>query len=301
MLWSIERTNYVTELALIDLRPHWALALLALGLPLTDAVQARVAASACPHSGLSGYTARSYATEKGASLRCALLAEIERDGELAAGELRARVTDELARRFALHIDFAGEVDLSRKAVDYLLSNMPETAALVSAYSDNDYRATQTDIPDGPDHFFVTNNDTFAAGFTYLFSRLRPGTSEHIFLESGFAKVLFWRVWGSSFIHYRLHENGEAAARYDIRVHVFTDSRLLRTVLSSGPFSYFAQKMFDGILEDIEMAVDSFALDPVPGETLPPYFVTGLKKRLGTSHEVDPREDRIRSQYRGEDQ
>lgn len=289
------------------------MALLILGLPLGEPAHSRVGQevgqkigqeigqeidpeAGC--AGLSRYTSQSYATDKGASRRCDLLTAIEHDGESLPGALRVRVLNELSNRFMLRIDFSGHVGLSRQAVDYLLDNMPEAAALVSAYSNKDYRATETDAPGYRDRFFVTNNETFAARFTYLATRPHPDASEHIFFESGFAKVLFWRVWGNSFIHYHLREIDEASSRYDIEVHVFTDSRLLRSVLSSSPFRYFATSMFDGILGDIEAAVQAFATDSNPGDTLPPYFVMGLKKRLQDSSDgYLPRERRIRDQYR----
>jgi hypothetical protein len=267
-----------------------------LGLLVNEAAVSRTAADACP--GLSPYTNRSHATEKGARQRCSLLENIERDGDIAPKELRENVVKELANRFAVEIEFSGEVGLPRRAVDYLLENMPETAVLVSAYSGKDYRATQTDTPQWPEQFFVTNNDTFAASFTYLYSRPTTGVSEHMFFESGFAKVFFWRVWGNSFIHYRLRPAGESSARYDFTVYVFTDSRLLRVVLESGPFRYFAHRMFKSILEDIQATVREFAIDPEPAEVLPPYYVSGLKMRLRPAlAESTPRERWIRFQYR----
>lgn len=264
---------------------HWTNTALAAGLlitavPVSDPVHSSSAQnSACPNLRLTPYTSRPYATEEGVRRRCALLKDIERGGELQSSPLRDQVLNELAHRFAVEIDFTGVVGLPRRTVDYLLDKMPETAVLVSAYSDRDYKATQVDPAQGPKSFFVTNHDTFAAGFTYLSSRLSADLSQHMFFERGHAKVLFWRIWGNSFVRYKLRNEGEETAYYDIRVHVFTDSRLLRAVLKSGLFRYFAHLMFKGILDDIESAVHEFAADSNRSKILPPYFVTGLKRRL----------------------
>lgn len=283
---------------MIDFRPHWTITLFILGLPVSEAVHSRVGeAPGCPGPALHGYISQSYATDKGITRRCGLLADIERHGALEPGDLRVQVLDELSKRFAIRIEFRGAVGLPRRAVDYLLDNMPEAAALVSAYSGKDYRATETNIARDRDRFFVTNNDTFAARFTFLLSREGLRESEHMFFESGFAKVLFWRVWGNSFIDYSLSGIDASTSRYDIDVYVFTGSRLLRTVLNTGLFRYFAQSMFDGILDDIESAVGEFAADPNPGESLPPYFVTGLKNRLQPASDSQlPRERRISSRH-----
>lgn len=232
---------------------------------------------ACP--GLAAYNAKSYATDKGRQRRCALLRDIERHGNLASHPLRERLLTELANRFAVEMDFEGEVDLPAPVVDYLLENMPEAAAMVSTYMDKDYGATQADSTPGPRGFFVTNSKTFAASFTYLYSRSSGNRREHMFFESGHARVLLWRIWGNSFVHYALERSDPQTSRYDITVHVFTDSRLLRTILSSDLFGYFADRMFKGILDDIESAVERFEADGAPGQRLPPYFVAGLDDRL----------------------
>lgn len=237
-----------------------------------------VEAGACP--GLPSYTSQPHATEESIRRRCGLLREIEGDGRIGPPSLRDRVLDELSNRFAIEIDFAGTVEMRGRAVDYLLGNMPETAVLVSAYSENEYRATQMDETSRqPGRFFVTNEETFAAGFTYLFSRISPDASEHMFFETGRARVLFWTVWGSSFVEYSLEKHDDGISHYDIKIHVFTDSRLLATVLKSRLFRYFARAMFDGIVNDIESAVREFAGDPDPDVKLPLYFVSGLKRRL----------------------
>ncbi|MDZ7839973.1 MAG: hypothetical protein U5R46_04000 [Gammaproteobacteria bacterium] len=238
-------------------------------------------------AGLDRYTAKSYATEKGLGRRCALLEEVSRGGQLDLPSLREKILDELSNRFAVEMDFDGAVALPGRAVDYLLENMPETAALVSRYTGKEYHATQSGSVPGPTSFFVTNTTSFAADFVYLVSRETPTASEHVFFESGQARVLLWRIWGNSFVHYKLQKNGDENARYDITVHVFTSSRLLRTVLSSGLFRYFANRMFRGILGDIESAVTAFVDDPKPVEHLPPYFVTGLKSRLENEPAAPP--------------
>lgn len=229
--------------------------------------------------GLASYESRSYATEKGVRRRCALLRDIETGDTPISPALRDQILQELSNRHAVELEFAGTVRLPGPVIDYLLENMPEAATLVSSYTDNEYGATQVDATPGPQGFFVTNNSTFAANFTYLTSRISSSASEHMFFESGNAKVLFWTVWGNSFVRYNLQKQHKDASRYDIKVHVFTDSRLLHMVLKSGLFKYFADRMFDGILSDIEAAVGRFTDDPTPGQHLPPYFVTGLRSRL----------------------
>lgn len=269
-----------------------AAGLLILGLPVSGPVQSRIEQGhICPGADLARYTSQSHATEKGVRRRCELLKRIESDGELEPVSLRDRVRHELSNRFAVEIDFSGRIGLPRRVVDFLLGHMPETAVMVSAYSDSDYTATQTGAIHGPAMFFVTDNDTFAASFTYLFSRPSTDTSEHMFFESGFAKVLFWKIWGNSFIHYRLRQDGESTSRYDIKVHVFTDSRLLRLVLKSGPFRYYSRSMFKGVLNDIESAVRGFDADSNRGETLPEYYVAGLKSRLQANTRIQFLEQR----------
>lgn len=232
----------------------------------------------CP--GIELYAAKPYASDKGARRRCVLLQEIDRRGDLSGHPLRRPMLEEIANRFAVVLEFKGRVDLPDRVVNYLLDNMPEAAALVSAYLDRDYGATQTDSTPGPPGFFVTNSSTFAARFTYVYSRQLSAGSEHMFFESGQAKVVFWRIWGNSFVRYQLRRQGVDASRYDIDVYVFTQSRLLKTVLGTALFKYFADRMFTGILDDIVTAVRRFEEDSDPGEHLPPYFVEGLKNALG---------------------
>ncbi len=236
---------------------------------------------------LGRYTSKPYATRKGLQRRCDLLKEMSNDGRLDPPSLREKVLDELSNRFAVEMDFDGVVALPGRVVDYLLENMPETAALVSHYTGKEYQATQSGSVPGPASFFVTNTTSFAADFVFLVSRETPTASEHVFFESGHARVLLWRIWGNAFVHYNLQKNGDENARYDIAVHVFTNSRLLRTILGSGLFRYFADRMFRGILGDIESAVAAFVDDPDPGIHLPPYFVTGLKSSLEQGPAVPP--------------
>ena len=245
-------------------RPTWKLVsnavLLVIGLVIPVTGQTTAAPDeSCP--GLASYMSKPYATDKGARRRCDLLREIERDGGLSSHPLRERLFQELSNRFAVRIEFNGDVELPGRAVDYLLDNMPEAAALVSAYTNKEYRATQADATPGPKSFFVTNNQSFAAEFTFLYSHISPAASQHMFFESGHAQVLFWKIWGNSFVRYNLRKNADGTVGYDIKVHVFTDSRLLRTVLDSALFGYFAHRMFKGILSDIESAVHRFAEDP----------------------------------------
>lgn len=238
--------------------------------------------------GVERYIAQSYATERGTHRRCDLLARIENPAGIASHPMHERVREELANRYAVDIRFTGSVALPGRAIDYLLENITETAALVSAYTNKDYMATQADATPGPKSFFVTNSDSFAADFTYLSSRVSPVISEHLFFESGNARVLLWRIWGNAFVHYHLDKNvHEDDAAYDITVHVFTNSRMLRTILKSGLFQYFADRMFKGILEDVESAVRRFAADANPGEHLPHYYVSGLRSRLDPQPEALP--------------
>jgi hypothetical protein len=230
-------------------------------------------------AGLTAYMSADYATEAGFRRRCNLLREIEDGGNTVSPDLRDLLLHELSSEHAVELDFAGSVDLPAEAVDYLLENMPETAVLVSSYTDREYLASQVGAAPGPKSFFVTNSDTFAADFKYLYARESRDVSEYMFFESGHARVLVWRIWGNSFVRYKLYRNDDGTGRYEIKVHVFTDSRLLRTVLRSGLFRYFADRMFRGILEDIESAVESFVADSSPGEKLPPYFVSGLQAKL----------------------
>lgn len=251
-----------------------------LGLSLGEAARSGdAAAGPCAGPDLARYTARSFATEEGTRRRCALLQDIERDDTPVPPALRDKILHELTNRFSVEIDFTGVVRLPRRSVDYLLKYMPETAALVSLYSGKEYAATQVDGAPRPERFFVTDNDTFAASFTYLRSGTSPELSEYLFFEDGRAKVLFWTVWGNSFIHYDLERAGGGSSRYDIRIHVFTQSRLLRAILKSGLFRHFARSMFKDILKDVETAVHEFAEDDSAEETLPPYFVLGLKDAL----------------------
>lgn len=233
----------------------------------------------CPGAGLAAYTDKPYASEKGVRRRCALLERLPDHGAMLAPALRERLDDELAKRFTVEIPFTGSVALDGATVDYLMEHMPETAALVSAHSDRDYQATQMDATPGPAGFFVTNGDTFAANFAYLSSRVTPDTSEHVFLESGYAKVLFWRVWGNAIVHYQLDKGVAGAAEYAITVHAFTDSRVLRAVLKSTLFRYFADDMFQDILADVVSGVEGFLEDPEPEDKLPPYFINGLAATL----------------------
>lgn len=231
-------------------------------------------------AGIELYTAKPYASDKGIRRRCGLLQEIGRRGDLSAHPLRQSMLEEIANRFSVELEFEGRVELPGRVVDYLLDNMPEAAGLVSAYLDRDYGATQVDSTPGPPGFFVTNSSTFAARFTYLYSRSLATGSEHMFFESGQAKVVFWRIWGNSFVRYQLHRRDAESSRYKIDVYVFTQSRLLKAVLGSTLFKYFADRMFTGILDDIVTAVRRFEEDPDPGEHLPPYFIEGLNKALG---------------------
>ena len=261
---------------------HTALAvgLCVLGLSVSEPARSGVSQpGACPVPGLARYSSRSVATEQGVRRRCALLQNIERDGTPLPPNLRGKILHELTNRFAVELDFTGVVGVSHRAADYLLRYMPETAALVSVYSGKEYAATQVEGSPGPRRFFVTGNDAFAASFTYLRSSTSRALSEYVFFETGRAKVLLWTVWGNSFIHYDLEPASVESSRYDIRIHVFTESRILRAVLSSGLFRHYARSMFKNILDDVESAVHGFAGDSAPDEALPPYFVTGLRNAL----------------------
>lgn len=232
----------------------------------------------CPD--LIAYTSQPYATGEGIRRRCGLLQRMESAGRVPE-PLRTRILNELSNRFAAELDFTGTVAVPGRAIDYMLENMPETAALVSAYSGKEYTATQVDGPGGPERFLVSNETNFAANFTYLFSRESAGISEHMFFESGHATVLFWRVWGHAFVHYELLKTDGETSSYDIEVRVFTQSRVLRAILDSRLFGHFARRMFEGILKDIESAVHQLAGDSTPGDRLPSHFVTGLMSRLAS--------------------
>lgn len=261
---------------------HTALAvgLCILGLPVSEPAHSGDSqVGVCPVPGLARYSSRSFATEQGVRRRCALLQNIERDGTPLPSNLRGKILHELTNRYAVEINFIGVVGVSHRVVDYLLRYMPETAALVSVYSGKEYAATQVDGAPGPRRFFVTDNDAFAASFTYLRSNTSRDLSEYVFFENGRAEVLLWTVWGNSFIHYDLEPATVESSRYDIRIQVFTESRLLRAILRSGLFRRYARSMFKDILDDVESAVHGFAGDPAPNDALPPYFVTGLRNAL----------------------
>ena len=234
---------------------------------------------ACPESSLIPYTALPFATERGIGRRCSLLRLIEDRGQPIPDPLRGQVLKELTNRYAIEIDYTGVVSLPGDVIDYLLENIRETAMLVSFYSGNEYQATQIDPWHGSRKFVATNNDTFFAGFTYLYSGTSLDSSEHMFFESGYARVLFWRIWGNSLIRYTLHKNGDGTSSYDIRVFVFTESRLLRAILSSRLFLRFSREMFEDILRDIESATHRFSVAPNPEDHLPARFARELKTRL----------------------
>jgi len=233
----------------------------------------------CDLEEVAAYAAAAYATADGMALRCELWQRIRSAADVLPPVLHERMKRESTKRFTTVLDFQGRVDVSRPVVDYLLENVSRTAVLVSAYSERRYSATQLESGRSARRFTVTDGERFAAGFSYLWTRMSAAASEHMFFETGRARVLWWTIWGNAFVHYRLEKEDDRSSRYDIRIRVFTESRVLRAILGSRLFRHFAGRMFDGILEDIEHAVRAFEGDPRPPAGLPARYRAGLLERL----------------------
>lgn len=208
--------------------------------------------------------------------RCRLLDELERRGLPRHGPATANILTELGRRYSTVVELAGEAPLPTPVLDYLLQELPDTARLVNHFGDSDYEVIFTH-PDRSS-FFATNNRSMQADFSYIDRRDTASGSNHLLFESGKSKLLLWKFAGSALLELGL-EQAEGATKYNMNIHIFSDSRGFHLFFKSALFKGLMQSMFKRILNNIVSAVRQFEVSHEVFPTENPDFARILAERL----------------------
>ena len=180
--------------------------------------------SSAPKSGLS-FPPR----DEDPDYRCALLTRLIEGGLNLGGGIGRQVLAEIVRPHVTVLELAGDALLPGPALRFLLEELPDTARMINFYENTRYEVAW--LTQDRSRFIATNNRTLQATFKRFKTRTTDGAGDYLLFESGSARLLFWQLNGATIVGLHL-EPGERATRYNIKIHIFTDSP--ESIRSSNP-------------------------------------------------------------------
>jgi hypothetical protein len=202
--------------------------------------------------------------------RCALLTRLIEGGLNLGGGIGRQVLAEIARPYVTVFEVAGDALLPGPALRFLLEELPDTARMINFYENTRYEVAW--LTQDRSRFIATNNRTLQATFKRFKTRTADGAGDYLLFESGSAKLLFWQLNGNTIVDLHL-EPRKRATRYNIKIHIFTDSPGFHSFFESGLFRYLARTMVQGIIGDMVEAANKLAESRDALPTLSPDFAS----------------------------
>lgn len=230
------------------------------------------APAVCPRAGIAVPWSEAADTDS----RCALLLRLMDRGLDLTDDTGRQILGEFARTHATVLELDGHALLPAPALGFLLQELPDAARMINFYNNTRYQVAW--LNRDRSRFFATNNRSMQANFKRFQTRTSGGISDYLLFESGKTRLLLWQLTGKTVISIHLESQGQTT-RYNIRIHIFTDSPGFHSFFESGLFRYLARTIVRGIIEDMTGAANKLAESKDTLPTLSPGFAEGLRSRV----------------------
>lgn len=230
------------------------------------------ATSLCAELHAAGHTGSS----DGFAYRCELIHQLKTRGLSMSSPMGRQILGELLRPWQTVLHLHGEAPLPKSALQYLFQESPDTARLVNFFARTDYRVVYTNPQRS--QFFATNNRNMKATVDIIDRLETKPTSNYLMFENGEAKLMFWRFAGKSIVELNLKEFAQQT-KYDLKIHIFTNSRTFHFFFESALFRHLMTSMLKRVLRDIVSATQQLVDTNGVFPTINPDFVDDLHRHL----------------------
>jgi len=157
----------------------------------------------------------------------------------------------LGRQYRAIYENEGTLPMNGNVISYLFDNMPFTAQLINAYSDENYTLEYT----SPNRrFFSGSNGRSLSGEFYWALQDSAGAKlgmRNLFFGYGHAKVLKWSLHGTAVAYLDMDPIGKNKLKYKLTAIVFPANSVLNSIMQMGVFKKVVNEKIDHIVRDIK--------------------------------------------------
>ncbi|MGL1902001.1 MAG: hypothetical protein OCC49_07700 [Fibrobacterales bacterium] len=148
----------------------------------------------------------------------------------------------------------GDLPISKKMLDFLLSDIPHTALLINAYQETEYDARYTTL----DHktFHGTNGGSLKGTISELADN--PSKREITYFGYGVTEVLFWSLRGTVLFFFEYQETANKEVHYALTVTVFNRSSIINGIMDLGMFRSVVNSKIEKIINHIKDSAHEYA-------------------------------------------
>ncbi len=192
---------------------------------------------------------------------CGVYEEVAKRGITATDPKNYELYSNLGIENRVEYVIKGDLPISKKMLDFLISDIPHTALLINAYQETEYEARYTTF----DHktFYGTNGGSLQGTVTELADEYAKRNITYF--GFGVADVLFWSLKGTVLLFFEFQSTGPKEISYNLTITVFNHSSIINGIMDLDVFRSVVHSKIETIITHIQESAQEYAkgnLEPI---------------------------------------
>lgn len=179
---------------------------------------------------------------------CAVFKDLQARGLRSTSNQGRQIYTKVSGKHRVEYAIDGTLPMSAAVIGYLMNNLPFAAQLVNAYQGTKYQAAYLD---STKKRFSGSGESLSGVFTTVLQNEQQTRS--LYLGSGIAEVMVWRLRGTALVTVDFEEAGPHAITYRLRCMVFPHSLFVKSILN---FILFRNAIVNVLDETVGFVQDS---------------------------------------------
>ncbi len=186
---------------------------------------------------------------------CSLYTEVAKRGITASDPKNFELYSNLGIEHRVEYVIKGDLPISKKMLDFLISDIPHTALLINAYQETEYEARYTTF----DHktFYGANGGSLQGTVTELADEYAKRNITYF--GFGIADVLFWSLKGTVLLFFEFQSTGPKEITYALTITVFNHSSIINGIMDLGMFRSVVHSKIETIITHIQESAQEYAI------------------------------------------
>ncbi len=192
---------------------------------------------------------------------CGLYSEVASRGITASDPKNYELYSNLGIEHRVEYVIKGDLPISKKMLDFLISDIPHTALLINAYQETEYEARYTTF--NHKTFYGTNGGSLQGTVTELADEYAKRNLTYF--GFGVADVLFWSLKGTVLLFFEFESTGPKEITYSLTITVFNHSSIVNGIMDLSVFRSVVHSKIETIITHIQESAQEYAdgnLEPI---------------------------------------
>jgi hypothetical protein len=207
--------------------------------------------------------------------RCAEARELSKSGVATDDPANFMLYRFLGKRYRMSYALSGHLPLSPPRLAFVIDDLPLAAKLLTAFRGKAYAAEYVDAARRT--FRGSKGRTLTGEATRLAGSAREGRL--VYFGYGRSRVGFWSLGGRSLAWFSFTPAAGGGCDYALRILVTPDNAVMNRIMGMGLFRSLVQKQIREVVQDIEIATQTFAREGLPALEKKGSFSPEEKVRL----------------------